>query len=508
MVLALSRFRVVNGMEEQVAEAFLNRPHLVEEAAGFLGMEVFRDRRDSKAFYLATRWSDERCFREWHRSEAHHRSHLGIPGGLKLDPSFTEVRELERIEEPGEASFEIADASLLFGHFVGQTSCTLFLRCTTDGTLLACNPAMAELLGTPAPALVGQPLWSHLTDSNAELLRARIATAARRPGERFRLNVCDSAHAPHTLECHLDLRPDGFLLIGERDYSGAERLQSELLVLNQELAVMARERGQALARLQRVEQELERLLASERLARAEAEKANRRKDEILAMVSHDLRAPLGAILGWAQLLAAGQLGAEGIARAIAAIQRNAGLQAQLIEDLMDVARAQAGTLRFDPRPMDPAAVVETVLEMERPTATAKGVSLEHAVTGGAAILVLADPARLGQALGNLVVNAVNFTPAGGLIEVRLEPEGDALAIRIQDSGVGIDAVFLPHIFDRFRQSRTEPGVKESGLGLGLAIARDLIELQGGTIEATSGGPGQGTTFTVRLPRHPVPASSA
>ncbi len=248
---------------------------------------------------------------------------------------------------------------------------------------MACNPRVAELLGVPAPDLVGRPLWGPSDRAGAELLQARIAAAERRPEERIRLNVCDSGNVPHSIECHLDLRPDGFVLVGERDYSGIERLQGELLTLNQELAVMARERGQALSRAQRVEQELERLLASERQARAEAEEANRRKDDILAMVSHDLRAPLGAIAGWAEVLDRGQLDAERVGRAVGAIQRNANLQARLIEDLMDVARAKAGKLRLDPRPIDPAEVVESVLETEKPTAAAKGVTLERG-RGGAA----------------------------------------------------------------------------------------------------------------------------
>lgn len=383
----------------------------------------------------------------------------------------------------------VPDASLLFRHFLEQTRGTLFVHCAADGVILACNPAVAELLEVPVEALVGQSLWGHLTDSDAELLRARIAAAEHRPEERIRLNVCDSAHVPHTLECHLDLRPDGFLLIGERDYPGIGRLQRELLTLNKELAVLARERGQ--------------VSASERQARTEAEEANRRKDGILAMVSHDLRAPLGAILGWARLLSSGQLDAEGVTRAVGAIQRNADLQARLIGDLMDVARVKAGKLRLEPRPLDAAEVVESVLEMEKPTAVTRGVSLEHAVPGGGACLVLADPARLGQALGNLVANAVNFTPEGGRVEVRLEPEGEALAIRVQDTGVGIDPALLPHIFDPFRQGQGG-AVQASGLGLGLAIARDLIELQGGSIEAASEGSGRGTTFTVRLPCHPAP----
>ncbi|HYH44573.1 MAG TPA: HAMP domain-containing sensor histidine kinase, partial [Thermoanaerobaculia bacterium] len=477
-------------------------------------------RRDSRAFFLATRWSDERCFREWHGSEAHRTSHQGIPGGLRLDPSFTEVRELARIDEPDGAAHQVADAALLFGPFLDQARGTLFLECAADGAILACNPQVAEVLGVPAPDLVGRFLWRHLTESGAALLRARIAAAVRRPEERIRLNVCDAADVPHSIECHLDLRPGGFVLVGERDYSGVDRLQSELLTLNQEFAVTARERTQALSRAQRVEQELERLLASERQARAEAEEANRRKDEILAMVSHDLRAPLGAIAGWAQVLAGGQLDAERVGRAVGAIQRNADLQARLIEDLLDVARIQAGKLRLDPRPIDPAEVVESILETEKPTAAAKGVTLERVIGNGgnggngsaggrgAAALVLADPARLGQALGNLVANAVKFTPTGGRVEVRLEPDGEAVAIHVQDTGTGIDAALLPHIFDRFRQGRTAGTAQTSGLGLGLAIARDLIELQGGTLAAASDGPGRGATFTVKLPRHEAGPGSA
>lgn len=499
MILALSRFRVVNGMEEQVAAAFRNRPHLVERASGFLGLEVFRDRNVSGSFYLVTRWSDEQSFREWHGSEAHRRSHKGIPGGLRLDPSFTEVVELERIEGTDGALHRVADLGLLLAPFLEQARGTLFLHCAADGTILDCNPAAGELLGAPAQALAGRPLWDHLTEVDADHLRSRLAAGERRPEEPFRLNAGDPADVPHTLECHLDLRPEGFVLVGERDSSGTARLHGELLVLNNELAVMARERGQALARAQKAEQERERLLASERQARAEAEEANRRKDDLLAMVSHDLRTPLGAVLGWSRLLASGRLGTKERTRAVEAIQRNAEIQARLIEDLLDLARARAGKLRLNPQPSDPAKVVESILDTARPAAEAKDISLKQVVTGGAALLVLADPERLEQALGNLVANAVKFTPQGGRVEVRLGQEEDSVVIRVQDTGEGIDPAFLPYIFDRFRQGQGAGTERTSGLGLGLAIARDLIELQGGTIEAASDGPGRGTTFTVRLP---------
>jgi signal transduction histidine kinase/heme-degrading monooxygenase HmoA len=504
MLLAISRFRVVNGMEEEVAAAFGRRPHAVERASGFLGLEVFRGRSDSAVFYLVTRWSDRRCFQQWHGSEAHRRSHDGIPSGLRLDPAFTEVVELDRIDEPDASLHRVADAGLLLGPFLQQARGTVFLEGSLDGTIRACNSAIAALLDVPASDLVGRPLWNHLTDPDAALLRARIA-GERRPGERIRINFCGAANLPRTFECHLDLLPDGFVLVGERDLSGIERLDGELIGANNELAVMARERGQALARAQRAERERERLLDRERQARAEAEEANRRKDEILAMVSHDLRAPLGAIVAWARLLMNSDLDAAG-GKAVEAILRNAEAQAALIEDLLDQARERAGRLRLNPQPIDPAAVVESLLESERPAAEAKGVLLRRVVKSQARPLVLADPARLEQALGNLVANAVKFTPKGGRVEVRIERDGDCVAIRVQDTGEGIDPTLLPYVFDRFRQGqRTGPS---SGVGLGLAIARDLVEIQGGTIEAASDGRGRGAVFTVRLPAHLAESKAA
>lgn len=499
MILAASRFRVVNDLAQRVADAFRDRPHLVERAPGFLGMEVFRDRQDSAAFYLVTRWSDESCFRRWHGSAAHRRSHEGIPAGLRLDPGFTRVLELERIEEP-HGAHRIADTGLLLAPFFEQARGALFLHCAADGSILDCNPAVEELLGAPAAALAARPFWDHLIHADAERLRARIAAGERRPEERFRLNVCDAASVPHTIECHLDIHLDGFVLAGERDDLGLSRLHAELLTLNNELAVVARERSQALARAKRAEQEHERLLASERQARAEAEEANRRKDEVLAMVSHDLRSPLNAIVGWGRLLASGGLGPGDVHRAVEAILRSAEKQTGLIEDLLDLARITAGELRVDPRPTDPAQVAGSLLETVRPAAEAKGITLDLAVAGGAELLALADPARLEQALGNLIGNAVKFTPEGGSVEVRLAPEGDRVAVRVQDSGEGIDPALLPHIFDPFRQGEAGTA-RKSGVGLGLAIARKLIELQGGTIEVASEGQGRGTTFTVRLLRH-------
>jgi signal transduction histidine kinase len=380
-------------------------------------------------------------------------------------------------------SHRIADLGSLLAAFFEQAHGILLLCCAADGTILDCNPAVGALLG---PGLVGRLLWDHLTEPDAARLRARIAAAERRPEEPLRLNVCDPSHGVHTFECHVDLRPGGFVLVGERSVFGGEPLHGKWLALNNELTLMARERGQALARAQQ--------------ARAEAETANRRKDDILAMVSHDLRQPLTAILAWSRLLASGHLGEEHVIRAAESIQRNAEIQASLVEDLLDLARAQAGRLRFNPRPVDPAKVVESILETARPAAEVKGVSLERVVTDGSELFLLADPARLEQALSNLVANAVKFTPAGGRVEVRLGEEGDGVAIHIQDTGEGIDPALLPYIFDRFRQGQGAGIERKSGLGLGLAIARDLIELHGGSIEAASDGPGQGATFTVKLPK--------
>jgi PAS domain S-box-containing protein len=305
------------------------------------------------------------------------------------------------------------------------------------------------------------------------------------------------------------------------------------------------------------EAESARMLELAHEARAEAEAANRTKDEFVAMVSHDLRSPLNAILGWAKLLRIRQVDAEITARALEAIERNAQSQAKLLEDLLDVSRMIRGKLELHESQFDLRSLVEESVETAFPSTSAKGIHLEFGLdfarreksqkskvksqnSSDFPVTISGDRDRLQQVLGNLISNAIKFTPEGGRIEVRLslagsrgkraeeaeEAEGaggvvfnqlpttnyqlptsdsrlptpdspNYAEIQVIDTGKGISPDFLPHVFDRFRQAETT--TKQGGLGLGLAIARHIVELHGGTIHAASLGEGQGATFTVRLP---------
>jgi CheY-like chemotaxis protein len=250
------------------------------------------------------------------------------------------------------------------------------------------------------------------------------------------------------------------------------------------------------------EEERERLLTSERAARADAEAASRLKDEFLATVSHELRTPLTAVLGWARLLRVNEFDEAGRKHAVSVIERNARSQQQLIEDLLDVSRIITGKLRLDVAPIDPAALVEAAVEAVLPGAEAKEISVEKEMdaSGG---FISGDAARLQQVVWNLLSNAIKFTPRGGHVHVRLGRVNSHIEISISDSGDGIRAEFLPFVFDRFRQADGTTARQYGGLGLGLAIVRHLVELHGGTVSADSPGEGKGATFTVKLPIIPV-----
>jgi PAS domain S-box-containing protein len=252
----------------------------------------------------------------------------------------------------------------------------------------------------------------------------------------------------------------------------------------------------------RAEAGREELLGRERAARAEAEQANRLKDEFLATVSHELRTPLTAILGWAHMLRGGGLDGDAAARALETIERNARSQNQLIEDLLDVSRIVTGKLRLDVMPVDPHSFIDAAVEAVRPAAEAKGVRLQKVIDTGLET-VMGDPSRLQQVVWNLLTNAVKFTPRGGRVQVRLERVNSHVEIAISDTGAGIDPDFLPHVFERFRQADQRTTRQHGGLGLGLAIVRHLVELHGGAVRAESGGEGAGSTFTVALPVAPI-----
>ncbi len=248
----------------------------------------------------------------------------------------------------------------------------------------------------------------------------------------------------------------------------------------------------------RTESERDRLLQLEKLARAEAEAANRIKDEFLAVLSHELRSPLNPILGWAKLLQSRKFDETALKKALLTIERNAKLQAQLIEDLLDVSRILQGKLNLNMASVDLASTVEAAMETVRLAAEAKTIDIETMLdpTVGR---VLGDPARLQQVVWNLLSNAVKFTATGGRVNVQLECIDTHAQITVSDTGKGITPDFLPHVFDYFCQGDNTTTRKFGGLGLGLAIARHLVEMHGGTIWVQSLGEEQGSTFTVRLP---------
>jgi signal transduction histidine kinase len=258
--------------------------------------------------------------------------------------------------------------------------------------------------------------------------------------------------------------------------------------------------------------ELRELVASEQQARHRAEEANRLKDEFLSTVSHELRTPLNAILGWTWILLGDRLDPEGARRAVQTIERNARAQSQIIDDLLDVSRIVTGKLRLKMRPVALEGIVEAAVEGVRPASDAKGIKVESRIDPGPDGSELrCDPARLQQVVWNLLSNAVKFTPQGGRVEVAVdEPDGQA-RIRVSDTGIGIPPDFLPYVFDRFRQADSSTTRTYGGLGLGLSIVRQLVELHGGTVDVESEGEGLGSVFTVRLPlspASPVPAPRA
>ena len=211
-----------------------------------------------------------------------------------------------------------------------------------------------------------------------------------------------------------------------------------------------------------------------------------------------LRTPLGAILIWAQLLKSDDVDPGAVTRAVGMIERSTKTLAQLIDDLLDASRIIAGKLTFETRPLELRPVIEAAFDAASPAAEAKGILLERSLPGPLPP-VAGDPGRLQQVVGNLLANAVKFTPEGGRVEVRLARSGSTAHVTITDTGSGISPEFLPFIFERFRQADTTSTRKQKGLGLGLAIARQIVQLHGGTIEASSAGEGRGSTFTVKLP---------
>ena len=280
--------------------------------------------------------------------------------------------------------------------------------------------------------------------------------------------------------------------IAERESAVAAR---EEAVLSREDAARLREEAvRAQEELAQAKAERERLMVEMR----EANRTNQLKDEFLATVSHELRTPLNAVLGWARMLAAGHVTGDRAAHAIGTIERNASALADMIDDLLDVSRIIAGTLEIAHDPVDLIATTQTALDAFKPLAAAKNIELGFSSDPSCAP-VSGDAARLQQVMSNLLANAIKFTPQGGRVDVSITCPGPFAEVAVADTGQGISPEFLPHVFERFRQGEVKTTRRHQGLGLGLAIVRQLVERHEGTVQAESPGLGKGATFTIRVP---------
>jgi PAS domain S-box-containing protein len=291
------------------------------------------------------------------------------------------------------------------------------------------------------------------------------------------------------------------ILLGNEVWGAIEFFSPEIREPDEELLKLfsgiGRQIGQFTQR-RRAEEDRAELLKRERAARADAEKANRLKDEFLATLSHELRTPLNAVIGWTRMLGSGRLDRESSKHALEVIERNAWAQKQIIEDILDVSRVITGKLQLNLSPVDLVAVVDAALDAVRPGMEAKEIQIETLIDAGLR-MVSGDADRMQQVVWNILSNAAKFTPNSGKVEISVSQTATHVHIQVKDSGPGIDPTFLPHVFERFRQADGSITRTHGGLGLGLAIVRHLVELHGGTIGVENRDDGQGAIFTVRLP---------
>lgn len=341
-----------------------------------------------------------------------------------------------------------------------------------EGVLLDVNELPLRAAGTTREQVIGQlfwetPWWSGLPEMQAAW-PARLAEAACSDEPVFSVDLYRAADGTRIADASITAVKD-------------EGGRVEFFIVQ----------ASDITERKRAEEEREHLLR-------EAQEANRMKDEFLATLSHELRTPMTAILGWSSMLLGGRLDAGTIHQALETIHRNARAQVQLIDDILDVSRIITGKLRLDVRPVDLSEVIEAAVGVVRPAAEAKEIQLRVQIDSTAG-LVSGDPSRLQQVIWNLLSNAVKFTPEGGRVEVSLKRADSHAVIAVKDTGHGIRPEMLPHVFERFRQADSSSTRAYSGLGLGLAIVRHLVELHGGTVSAESPGEGRGATFRVELP---------
>jgi PAS domain S-box-containing protein len=365
---------------------------------------------------------------------------------------------------------------------------------TTDGELrvVEWNHWMEEHTGKRAPEVIG----NNLLDLFPELIERRLDRHYKWALEG-QVRVLSQALHGYLIAMPAVSGEHGFTQMQQAvrisPLRHEEQVIGTLTVIEDVTERVARE-----AELQAQIEDRSRLLSSEKLARNEAERANRLKDEFLATISHELRNPLNAIMGWAHMMRLGKLTPANVERAVETIYRNAKSQTQLVADLLDVSRIISGKLRLDVRTVDLIQIVDDAIDSIRPAADAKGIRLQTMLDPSAGPIT-GDADRLQQVVWNLLTNAVKFTPKGGRIQIKLQRVESHVEVVVTDSGIGISKDFLPHVFDRFRQADASTTRIHGGLGLGLSIVHQLVDLHGGTVNVQSEGEGKGATFTISLP---------
>lgn len=366
-----------------------------------------------------------------------------------------------------------------------------------EGYILATNGATCDELGMPVSSLMGKLLGEIVGASEADA--RKFIKGASRSRElypsRFHLKGVPAGSNDYVFEGALLVpgsRPQERRLIVR--FQQKQEVRRSFIALNQKIDELMAE----VAHRKMLEEEKSRLLAAEQQARREVEKANRSKDEFLAAVSHELRTPMHVIKGWADLLSQQLLDELEYPQVFETISRNADIEVQLINDLLDVLGIVTGKLSLDIKPVQLSAVLEAAVETIKFSADAKQVKLSLAIDPSTG-LVAGDADRLQQVIWNLLINAIKFSDRGGKILVSLSQKGSNAEISVEDKGIGIDPSFLPYVFERFRQEDGSHTRAHGGLGLGLTIVRHIVEQLGGTVGAASEGKGKGATFTFRLP---------
>lgn len=466
-------------MEGDVRRAFRERPGEVEQAPGFLWMEVCVDARDPALFYLLTRWTDENAFNQWHGSAAHRNSHAFIPKGLKLDAAWTQVDRMVRIEgTTGPLLTEaVGDATLLFGAYVAGSTEMHLLQLDHRGDIRACNPAACNHL-EPGGSLEGKSILAFMPAADSARLQDLLSSGRTSAGPVL-LNFAAVGRAPFTLECWIDVHPDRATLLGQPTFRRDQQLQHELIAINQELATLTRNRS--------------RELRDERYEREAAEKLNGERNAFLGVVAHELRQPIGSALAAMGILR--KLNPDpALDRPRAVIERQMRQITRLVDDLADTARLAAGDFQLRRERLDLVRQLQDIA----PTWIAQA---EHQHKHVALMLperemiLTGDIDRLQQVFSNLLGNALRYTTPGGTIKLTANVDGETAVIAVADDGEGIPSDRLPDIFLPFHRA-TSTG---SGLGVGLAVVKAVVKAHEGTVEAASDGLGRGTTITIRLP---------